>query len=176
MTPIYDRGFVKRGGAGSCVPGLPAHPLRLRIRSLWPISHLSADESVVQPATHPLSPRPRELLVGVDSDEAHCKSPGMGKRTFSEKTRQVFPRLRGSANRRGDLPLIASPFSARGGCPDAGGADDCQIIRAVKRWVSGDPRRWPFGSLQQVPQLHVLWLPEWQATRPRNTMGERRQP
>ena len=42
--------------------GLPAHPLRRRLRSIWPISDLSADELVVQPATHPLSPRPRESL------------------------------------------------------------------------------------------------------------------
>src|SRR6516162_6594338 len=57
--PIYERCVVKRGGAdfGSRAP---AHPLRLRLRSIWPISDPSADELVVQPATHPLSPRPRE--------------------------------------------------------------------------------------------------------------------
>ena len=38
----------------------PAHPLRRRLRSIWPISDLSADDSGVHPATHPLSPRPRE--------------------------------------------------------------------------------------------------------------------
>jgi len=43
--------------------GLPAHPLRRRLRSIWPISDLSADEVVVQPVTHPLSPRPRESFL-----------------------------------------------------------------------------------------------------------------
>jgi hypothetical protein len=58
--PIYERGVVKRGGA-DFVSRAPAHPLRRRLRSIWPISDLSADEVVVLPATHPLSPRPREI-------------------------------------------------------------------------------------------------------------------
>ena len=57
---IYERAVVKRGGA-DFVSRAPAHPLRRRLRSIWPISDLSADELVVQPATHPLSPRPREI-------------------------------------------------------------------------------------------------------------------
>jgi hypothetical protein len=56
---IYERADVKRGGA-DFVSRAPAHPLRLRLRSILPISDLSADDLVVQPATHPLSPRPRE--------------------------------------------------------------------------------------------------------------------
>jgi hypothetical protein len=47
--------------------GRPAHPLRRRLRSIWPISIRSADELVVQPATHPLSPRPRESFL------PHCR-------------------------------------------------------------------------------------------------------
>src|SRR5208337_5384045 len=57
---IYERAVVKRGGA-DFVSRVPAHPLRRRLRSILPISDLSADELVVQPATHPLSPRPREI-------------------------------------------------------------------------------------------------------------------
>ena len=57
---IYERGVVKRGGA-DFVSRAPAHPLRRRLRSIWPISDLSADEVVMLPATHPLSPRPREI-------------------------------------------------------------------------------------------------------------------
>src|SRR5208283_1536372 len=57
---IYERPVVKRGGA-DFVSRAPAHPLRRRLQSIWPISDLSADELVVQPATHPLSPRPREI-------------------------------------------------------------------------------------------------------------------
>ena len=57
---IYERADVKRGGA-DFVWRAPAHPLRRRLRSIWPISDLSADDLVVQPATHPLSPRPREI-------------------------------------------------------------------------------------------------------------------
>ena len=59
---IYERADVKRGGA-DFVWRAPAHPLRRRLRSIWPISDLSADELVVQPATHPLSPRPRESFL-----------------------------------------------------------------------------------------------------------------
>ena len=59
---IYERADVKRGGA-DFVSRAPAHPLRRRLRSIWPISDLSADELVVQPATHPLSPRPRESFL-----------------------------------------------------------------------------------------------------------------
>ena len=57
---IYERAVVKRGGA-DFVSRVPAHPLRRRLRSILPISDLSADDLVVQPATHPLSPRPREI-------------------------------------------------------------------------------------------------------------------
>ena len=63
---IYERAVVKRGGA-DFASRAPAHPLRRRLRSIWPISDLSADEVVVPPATHPLSPRPREsssLIAG----------------------------------------------------------------------------------------------------------------
>ena len=48
--------------------GFPAHPLRRRLRSIWPISDLSADEVVVHPATHPLSPRPRESSLPLNAD------------------------------------------------------------------------------------------------------------
>src|SRR5262249_1718709 len=53
-----------------------------------------------------------KLLVKVDADEVHGKSPGLGKRGTG-KTPQVFPRLRASANPRVDLylPLIASVFA-----------------------------------------------------------------
>ena len=40
---IYERADVKRGGA-DFVSRAPAHPLRRRLRSIWPISDLSADE------------------------------------------------------------------------------------------------------------------------------------
>ena len=59
---IYERGVVKRGGA-DFASRVPAHPLRRRLRSIWPISDLSADDSGVHPATHPLSPRPRESFL-----------------------------------------------------------------------------------------------------------------
>jgi hypothetical protein len=59
---IYERAVVKRGGA-DFVSRAPAHPLRRRLRSILPISDLSADDLVVQPATHPLSPRPRESFL-----------------------------------------------------------------------------------------------------------------
>jgi hypothetical protein len=59
-TCIYERAYVKGGRRGFCAAGLPHIPFRRRLRSIWPISDLAADESVVQPATHPLSPRPRE--------------------------------------------------------------------------------------------------------------------
>src|SRR6516165_10791442 len=60
--PIYERRVVKRGGA-DFVSRVPAHPFRRRLRSIWPISDLSADDSGVHPATHPLSPRPRESFL-----------------------------------------------------------------------------------------------------------------
>jgi hypothetical protein len=44
--PIYERADVKRGGA-DFVSRASAHPLRRRLRSIWPISDLSADELVV---------------------------------------------------------------------------------------------------------------------------------
>src|SRR5271166_3898839 len=59
---IYERGVVKRGGA-DFASRVPAHPLRRRLRSILPISDLSADDSGVHPATHPLSPRPRESFL-----------------------------------------------------------------------------------------------------------------
>src|SRR5512142_378509 len=64
--PIYERAVVKRGGAdfGSQAP---AHPLRRRLRSIWLISDLSANEVVVPPATHPLSPRPRESFPSLSA-------------------------------------------------------------------------------------------------------------
>ena len=60
--PIYERAGVKRGGA-DFASRVPAHPLRRRLRSIWPISDRSADDSGVHPATHPLSPRPREIFL-----------------------------------------------------------------------------------------------------------------
>ena len=45
--PIDERAVVKRGGADFGLRAL-AHPLRRRLRSIWPISDLSADELVVQ--------------------------------------------------------------------------------------------------------------------------------
>src|SRR5262245_44057643 len=44
QTSIYERAFVKRGRCGFCVAGLPHIPFRRRLRSIWPISDLSADE------------------------------------------------------------------------------------------------------------------------------------
>jgi hypothetical protein len=41
--------------------GVPTHPLRRRLRSIWPISDRSSDDRVVHPAAHPLSLRPREI-------------------------------------------------------------------------------------------------------------------
>jgi len=46
---IYENGAVKRGGA-EFVSRAPAHPLRRRFRSIWPISDLSADPMVMLPA------------------------------------------------------------------------------------------------------------------------------
>src|SRR5208337_5660842 len=46
---IYENGVVKRGGA-EFVSRAPAHPLRRRFRSIWPISDLSADPMVMLPA------------------------------------------------------------------------------------------------------------------------------
>ena len=66
---IYERAVVKRGGA-DFVSRAPAHPLRRRLRSIWPISDPSAVESVVQPATHPLSPRPRESRPSLSAGSA----------------------------------------------------------------------------------------------------------
>jgi len=59
---IYERAGVNRLGAGFASPA-SAHPLRRRLRSIWPISDLSADEVVVPPVTHPLSLRPRESFL-----------------------------------------------------------------------------------------------------------------
>ena len=64
--PIYDRAGVKRGGA-DFASRVPAHPLRRRLRSIWLVSDLSADELVVHPATHPLSPRPRESFLPLNA-------------------------------------------------------------------------------------------------------------
>ena len=47
------------------------------------------------------------LLVEVEADEVHCRTPSLGEREIRTTT-QVFPRLKGSAKRRVDLPLIAS--------------------------------------------------------------------
>ncbi len=63
---IYERAGVKRGGA-DFASRVPAHPLRRRLRSIWPISDLSADDSGVHPATHPLSPRPRESFLPLNA-------------------------------------------------------------------------------------------------------------
>ena len=52
---IYERGEVKRGGA-DFVSRAPAHPPRRRLRSIWPISDLSAVEVVVH--TRHTSPEP----------------------------------------------------------------------------------------------------------------------
>jgi hypothetical protein len=64
--PIYERPGVKRGGA-DFASRVPAHPLRRRLRSIWQVSDLSADELVVHPATHPLSPRPRESSLPLNA-------------------------------------------------------------------------------------------------------------
>ena len=44
QTSIYERAFVKRGRCGFCVAGLPHMPFRRRLRSIWSISDLPADE------------------------------------------------------------------------------------------------------------------------------------
>ena len=54
--------------------GLPAHPLRRRLRSIWPISDLFADQVVVQPVTHPLSPRPRESVLPLNAGSVRSVS------------------------------------------------------------------------------------------------------
>ena len=41
----------------------PAHPRRRRLRSIWLSSDLATDVRFVQPATHPLSLRPREIAL-----------------------------------------------------------------------------------------------------------------
>jgi len=46
---IYERAFVKRGRCRFCVTGLPHIPFRRRLRSIWPISDLSADEWLYNP-------------------------------------------------------------------------------------------------------------------------------
>ena len=43
--------------------GVPAHPLRRRLRSIWLSSDLATDVRFVQPATHPLSLRLREIAL-----------------------------------------------------------------------------------------------------------------
>jgi len=63
---IYEKAGVKRGGA-DFASRVPAHPLRRRLRSIWLVSDLSADELVVHPATHPLSPRPRESFLPLNA-------------------------------------------------------------------------------------------------------------
>jgi hypothetical protein len=63
---VYERAGVMRGGA-DFASRAPAHPLRLRLRSIWPTSDLSADELVVPPATHPLSPRPRKSFLPLNA-------------------------------------------------------------------------------------------------------------
>jgi hypothetical protein len=40
--PIYERANVKRGGAEFSGAGFPHIPFRRRLRSIWPISDLSA--------------------------------------------------------------------------------------------------------------------------------------
>jgi hypothetical protein len=43
--------------------GVPAHPLRRRLQSIWLCSDLAMDVRFVQPATHPLSLRLREIAL-----------------------------------------------------------------------------------------------------------------
>jgi hypothetical protein len=43
--------------------GVPAHPLRRRLQSIWLSSDLATDVRFVQPATHPLSLRLREIAL-----------------------------------------------------------------------------------------------------------------
>src|SRR5208337_3231783 len=92
------------------------------------------------------------LLVKVDADEVHCRAPGLGKRG-SGKTPQVFPRFRGSANRRVDfhLPLIASISGRRQGAWGEGrvawgGSGEWLGILASGEWRKNSGQ-WSTGDL-----------------------------
>src|SRR5262245_44810990 len=62
---IYERAFVKRGRCRFCSAGLPHIPLAVSVGRSGPSQTLAADELVVQPAVHPLSPRPRESFLSL---------------------------------------------------------------------------------------------------------------
>jgi transposase InsO family protein len=79
---IYERAVVKRGRCRFRIAGRQHIPFRRRLRSIWPISDLSAHESVVQPAAHPLSPRPRESYLPLSAGIRRDREAGQRAPTF----------------------------------------------------------------------------------------------